>query len=76
MAGRTKSVARTAGQNSRPRMCANMVELIGRFGSEEACELHMLSLRWPGGFECPGCGHRSHARVPGRREFRRHLTDL
>ena len=51
-------------------MCANMVELIGRFGSEEACELHMLSLRWPGGFECPRCGHGSCARVAGRREFR------
>lgn len=70
MAGRTKSVARTAGQNSRPRMCANMVELIGRFGSEDACELHMLSLRWPGGFECPRCGHGSYVRVAGRREFR------
>lgn len=70
MAGRTRSVARTAGQNSRPRMCANMVELIGRFGSEEACGLHMLSLSWPGGFECPRCGHGSCARVAGRREFR------
>ena len=29
----------------------------------------MISLRWPGGFECPRCGHRSYARVSGRREF-------
>lgn len=66
----TKSRARTAAQNSGAGMLApNMAELIGRFGTEEACEAHMISLRWPGGFECPRCGHRSYARVSGRREF-------
>jgi len=68
--GGTKSKARTAAQNSgEGMMAANMAELVGRYGTEEACELHMLSLRWPGGFECPRCGCRSYARVSGRREF-------
>ena len=67
---RPKSKARTAAQNSgEGMMAANMAELVGRYGTEEACELHMLSLRWPGGFECPKCGCRSYARVSGRREF-------
>ena len=65
------SKARTAAQNSGEGMLApSMAALIERFGDEEACERHMISLRWPGGFECPRCGHRSYARVSGRREFR------
>lgn len=48
-----------------------MEELVRRFGDEAACELHMIALRWPGGFECPRCRGRSYARVAGRREFRR-----
>ena len=71
------SKARAAAQNPGEGMLApSMAALIVRFGDGEACERRMVSLRRPGGFECPGCGHRSHARVPGRREFRRHLTDL
>jgi len=69
MAGRSK--ARTAAQNSGEGMLApSMAALIGRFGTEEACEAHMVSLRWPEGFECPRCGARSYERVAGRREFR------
>ena len=67
---KTKSKARTASQNAPSGIAGNMAELIGRFGTEEACELHMIGLRWPGGFECPRCGHREYARVSGRREFR------
>ena len=68
--GGKRSKARTAAQNSGDGMMApNMAELVARWGSEEACEAHMLSLRWPGGFECPRCGRRSFARVSGRREF-------
>ena len=67
---RSKSKARTASQNAPRGMAGNMAELIERFGTEEACELHMIGLRWPGGFECPRCGHRGYARVSGRREFR------
>ena len=48
MAGRSK--ARTAAQNSGEGMLApSMAALIGRFGTEEACEAHMVSLRWPEG---------------------------
>ena len=64
-----RSKARTAAQNAPRGIAGNMAELASRFGTEEACERHMLSLRWPGGFECPRCGHRSYARVSGRREF-------
>ena len=64
------SNARTAAQNAPRGIAPNMAALVERFGTEEACERHMVSLRWPGGFECPRCGHRSYARVRGRREFR------
>ena len=67
---RSKSRARTAAQNAPRGIAGNMAELIERFGTEEACELHMIGLRWPDGFECPDCGHRGYARVKGRREFR------
>lgn len=66
----SKSRARSSAQNRPSGIAGNMAELIGRFGSEEACEEHMLALRWPGGFECPSCGCRERARVVGRREFR------
>ena len=64
------SNARTAAQNAPRGIAPNMALLVERFGAEGACEAHMLSLRWPGGFECPRCGHGSYARVSGRREFR------
>ena len=64
------SNARTAAQNAPRGIAPNMALLVERFGTEGACEAHMLSLRWPGGFECPRCGHGSYARVSGRREFR------
>ena len=65
-----KSKARTASQNAPRGIAGNMAELVGRFGTEEACELHLIGLRWPGGFECPRCGRGAYARVSGRREFR------
>lgn len=61
---------RTAAQNAPRGIAGNMAELVGRFGTEEACEEHLISLRWPDGFECPGCGCRTRSRVAGRREFR------
>ncbi len=64
------STARSAAQNAPRGIAGNMAELVGRFGTEGACEAHMIALRWPGGFECPRCGCRSYARVAGRREFR------
>ncbi|MBR3159776.1 MAG: transposase [Atopobiaceae bacterium] len=67
---RSKSKARAASQNAPRGMAGNMAELIERFGTEEACEPRMIGLGWPGGFECPRCGHREYARASGRGEFR------
>jgi len=33
-----------------------IVEFETRFASEEACREYLVSLRWPDGFRCPGCG--------------------
>lgn len=38
-----------------PRMLQDFEE---RFSSEEACSQYLSALRWPKGFECPGCGSR------------------
>ena len=35
------------------------MELERRFDSEEACRKYLFQLRWPDGFVCPRCGHRS-----------------
>jgi len=33
-----------------------LMELEGRFGSEDACRQYLFQLRWPEGFVCPRCG--------------------
>jgi len=30
------------------------------FATEEACRAYLARLRWPEGFRCPGCGHRTY----------------
>lgn len=68
-----RSKARTAGDNARRAegmIAPSMDALVERFGTEEACEEHMISLRWPGGFKCPRCEHGAYARVADRREYR------
>jgi len=40
-------------EESYPR---TMMELEQRFSSEEQCREYLAALRWPDGFECPGCG--------------------
>ncbi len=30
------------------------------FATEEACRAHLVGLRWPEGFRCPGCDHRAY----------------
>ena len=77
------SNARTAAQNAPRGIAPNMALLVGRFGTEGACERHMLSLRWPGGFECPRCGHRSCAlarpqppHAPGRDRWYKRDNEL
>lgn len=34
-----------------------LLELEGRFSTEEACREYLEQLRWPDGFRCPRCGH-------------------
>ena len=51
------------GMEEYPRM---ILEFEGRFASEEACREYLVSLRWPDGFRCPGCGG-SRAWWTGRR---------
>lgn len=65
--------ARTAAENAAWAagvLAPSAEAFLERFGTEEACEAHMLRLRYPGGFECERCGGRELARVGGRREFR------
>ena len=31
-------------------------EFEARFATEEACATYLAHLRWPSGFQCPGCG--------------------
>lgn len=34
----------------------NLVDFIGKFATEEACQTYLLKIRWPDGFVCPACG--------------------
>ena len=34
----------------------NLGEFDARFGSEDECREYLFQLRWPDGFQCPGCG--------------------
>lgn len=34
----------------------SILEFETRFASEQACREYLVSLRWPEGFRCPGCG--------------------
>ena len=38
-----------------------LMELEGRFATEEACRAYLFALRWPEGFVCPKCGVQSKA---------------
>jgi len=48
----------------------SLIEFQRTFASEEACAEHLARHRWPEGFVCPQCGHRSGWYLP-----RRHLFD-
>jgi len=37
-------------------------EFYDTYGSEEQCELHLQSLKWPYGFVCPKCGNKHYSR--------------
>ncbi|MGB7815916.1 MAG: IS1595 family transposase [Methylotenera sp.] len=44
----------------------SMPEFIQQFGTESQCEAALLQARWPTGFCCPGCGHRSYCLLASR----------
>jgi len=45
---------------------AGMLEFVRRFGSEEACIIHLSRLRWPDGYVCSECGGREAWRLKAR----------
>ncbi len=68
------SKARTAAENAwwaDGKLAASWADFDERFGDELSCEEHLLSLKYPNGFECPRCGGRELRKVGGgRREWR------
>lgn len=44
----------------------SLLEFVGRYGSERACEERLLEEKFPGGFVCPRCGNRRCSPVAGR----------
>lgn len=51
-----------------------------KFQTEEACQQHLFSIRWPKGFLCPNCGHEHYYVISERLLFQcascRHQTSL
>jgi len=47
----------------------NLVELVDRFGDEDACRAYLEELRWPNGVACPRCGCESVSRVEKRHKY-------
>ncbi len=39
------------------------------YGTEEQCQVAVIGLRWPKGFECPGCGGAKHSWLKNRGLF-------
>lgn len=35
----------------------SLIEFQQKFSTEEACQQHLFSIRWPNGYRCPRCGH-------------------
>ncbi|MCX6354168.1 MAG: IS1595 family transposase [Candidatus Aureabacteria bacterium] len=57
----------------------NLVEFFAAFPTEEACEYHLIRVRWPEGMVCNGCGGKDfYRRIRTRRVYQcrycRHLT--
>lgn len=45
---------------------ADLPSFLDRFATERACRDHLFTLRWPGGWRCPGCGGTRHYRLETR----------
>jgi transposase-like protein len=44
---------------ARPTFPKTLREFQSQFATEEACQKYLAACRWPDGFMCPRCGHRS-----------------
>jgi transposase-like protein len=44
---------------ARPTFPKTLCEFQSQFATEEACQKYLAACRWPDGFMCPRCGHRS-----------------
>jgi len=44
-----------------------LIEFQEMFPDEQACWVYLRAVRWPDGFECPGCGHGESTWLPRRR---------
>ena len=47
----------------------NLVELVARFHSEDACREYLEELRWPSGPTCPRCDHASLSEISTRDQY-------
>jgi len=47
----------------------NLVELVDRFASEDACREYLEELRWPNGVRCPRCGNESVSKIEKRNQY-------
>src|ERR1041385_2743788 len=52
-----------------PKSDINLVNLIERFGTDEKCREHLVSVRWPKGVECPRCKSKSISKVLERNQY-------
>lgn len=54
---------------ARPPFPKNIREFQRQFATEEACQDYLAACRWPEGFTCPRCGHRSAYRLVKQRRW-------
>lgn len=55
---------------SYPYQPLNLVEFFSAFPTEEACEYHLIRVRWPEGMTCSGCGGKDfYRRIRTRRVY-------
>jgi transposase-like protein len=47
----------------------SLVEARKEFATQEACEAHLIEMRWPNGVECPRCGSREVTRLSTRKKW-------
>ena len=55
--------------STKPRVPETLFEFQSWFATEEACESYLFDWRWPDGFSCPRCGHKSATKLANRRQY-------